>query len=421
MKLKTENSVRKAVIEAVARTPVLDMHTHIYDQTFGKLLLWGIDELLTYHYLVAEFFRARPDYSTAAFWKLSKKKQADLIWQALFVERTPVSESCRGILTCLQAIGISPGPDCLTKARAFFKKQKAAKYIDKVFKLSGVSHVVMTNNPFDDLERPVWDQAHRKTDKRFIASLRIDDLLVDWPGASEKLRKMGYPVTGSKNGPDANGARVVRNFLADWTAKINPVYLAASMPTDFKYPLNNACNKVLDKCILPFASEAGLPMALMLGCRRQVNPELGLAGDAVGPSDVPSVEALCRQWSDIRFLITLLARENQHQLCIAARKFGNLMPFGCWWFLNDPSIIDMMTRQRLELLGLSVIPQHSDARVLDQLIYKWAHSRQIIGEVLADKFADSFNAGWPLTTEEIVRDVERLFSGNFLEFIGRSL
>ena len=35
---------------------------------------------------------------------------------------------------------------------------------------------------------------------------------------------------------------------------------------------------------------------------------------------------------------------------------------------------------RIELLGTSFIPQHSDARVLDQLIYKWDHSRQIIGE-----------------------------------------
>ena len=63
---------------------------------------------------------------------------------------------------------------------------------------------------------------------------------------------------------------------------------------------------------------------------------------------------------------------------MAARKFRNLMAFGCWWFLNNPSLVDEITRMRLELIGLSMIPQHSDARVLDQVVYKWAHSRSVI-------------------------------------------
>ena len=41
----------------VASTPVTDIHTHLYDPTLGGLLLWGIDDLLVYHYLVAEAFR----------------------------------------------------------------------------------------------------------------------------------------------------------------------------------------------------------------------------------------------------------------------------------------------------------------------------------------------------------------------------
>jgi hypothetical protein len=51
------DQVAAAVEEAVARTPVSDIHTHLYDPAFGKLLLWGVDELLTYHYLVSESFR----------------------------------------------------------------------------------------------------------------------------------------------------------------------------------------------------------------------------------------------------------------------------------------------------------------------------------------------------------------------------
>ena len=47
----------RQVEAVVAATPVSDIHTHLYDPAFGELLLWGIDDLLVYHYLVAEAFR----------------------------------------------------------------------------------------------------------------------------------------------------------------------------------------------------------------------------------------------------------------------------------------------------------------------------------------------------------------------------
>jgi hypothetical protein len=93
------------------------------------------------------------------------------------------------------------------------------------------------------------------------------------------------------------------------------------------------------------------------------------------------------------------------------------MIFGCWWFMNNPSLVDEITRERLELLGLSIIPQHSDARILDQLIYKWKHSRQIISKVLVDKYQDLLDSGWLITQDEIGRDVAALLGGNFEGFL----
>jgi hypothetical protein len=74
---------------------------------------------------------------------------------------------------------------------------------------------------------------------------------------------------------------------------------------------------------------------------------------------------------------------------------------------------------RLELLGLSVTPQHSDARVLDQIIYKWSHSRTIIGKVLKDKYADLVATGWTVTEDELARDVKNLLGGAFEAFLQR--
>jgi hypothetical protein len=138
----------------------------------------------------------------------------------------------------------------------------------------------------------------------------------------------------------------------------------------------------------------------------------------VGRADVAAVERMCMENPAINFFATFLSRENQHELCVAARKFSNLMPFGCWWFLNNPSIVAEITTERLELLGSTFIPQHSDARVLEQLIYKWQHSRRVIADCLYTSYEQLISAGRTATRHEIERDVRKMFSGNFHAWVG---
>ena len=200
---------------------------------------------------------------------------------------------------------------------------------------------------------------------------------------------------------------------------MNPVYMAVSLPDDFKFPDDDARDRVIREVALPTAREHKLPFALMIGVRRGVNPALRAGGDGVGRADVHAVERVCAENPDVRFLVTFLSRENQHELCVAARKLSNLMPFGCWWFLNNPSIISEITRERIELLGPSFIPQHSDARVLEQLIYKWQHSRRVITAALCEAYEQLLGSGRAVTRPEIERDVARMFSGNFRAWADR--
>ncbi len=94
------------------------------------------------------------------------------------------------------------------------------------------------------------------------------------------------------------------------------------------------------------------------------------------------------------------------------------MPFGCWWFLNNPSVVEEITRERLEMLGTTFIPQHSDARVLEQVIYKWRNTRRTIAPILANSYRLLAEDGRRVTREEIRRDIQRLFRSNFEEFAG---
>jgi hypothetical protein len=279
--------------------------------------------------------------------------------------------------------------------------------------LANVRTICMTNSPFDDLERPCGKGASI-VHSGFTSALRIDPMLMQWEQTVPQMQGWGYDVSVDLN---ARTLDEVRRFLSDWSQKIDALYVMVSLPPDFAYPANTPTAQLIEKAVLPFCRESGLPFSPMLGVKRAVNPHLKLAGDGVGKSDIRVLENMAAQFSDTKFLVTMLSRENQHELCVVARKFRNVHIFGCWWFTNIPHIIDEMTRMRLELLGLSVTPQHSDARVLDQIIYKWDHSKQVIGRVLVDKYRDLAVTGWQPTREEIERDVRDLFGGAFETFL----
>jgi len=399
--LLTDAAELRAHVESVVNsTWVMDVHTHLFPATFEGLCLFGLDELLTYHYLTAEAFRSTK-ISPEHFWPMSKTDQADLVWKTLFVESSPTSEAARGVISVLDAFGLDTRAPDLKEARAFFNSRSLPEHVDHVLDIARVSGVVMTNDPLDEAECRVWN-GNISIDSRFKSSLRLDGLL---------------------NKSDLQSASIpeLRGLLDGWIKRISPVYMAVSLPPDFKFPADDSRDRLLREVVLPTAKEHHLPMTLMVGVRRGVNPVLREAGDGLGKADVSAIERLCAEYPEVRFLVTFLSRENQHELCVAARKFRNLMPFGCWWFLNNPSIVLEITRERLELLGQSFIPQHSDARVLEQLIYKWKHARKEIADALSDSYEQLLNSGRAVAPQEISRDVTRMFSGNFNEWVGTTV
>jgi hypothetical protein len=58
---------------------------------------------------------------------------------------------------------------------------------------------------------------------------------------------------------------------------------------------------------------------------------------------------------------------------------------------------------------------------MDQLLYKWPHSRSIIASVLSEEMKKLVDSGWAPTREEIRREVRRLFGGSYEEFMAKSL
>ncbi|KAL3664837.1 hypothetical protein V7S43_010017 [Phytophthora oleae] len=428
--LATKEEVATFVREAVASVQIIDVHTHLFPPSHGKLMLWGINELLTYHYLVAEFLQTAP-MQVEEFNAHSKEKQAALIWQHLFVDRSPVSEACRGVLTTLHLLGLDHlvAKRDLVAIQNWFKQQDPEEYVDTVFRLSGLKYAVMTNIPFEPEEARHWlgDPATNTpppawSRKYFRSALRVDQILLgDWASIGPTLDVFKLPHTLAG----------VRTLLEKWIDIMKPEYFMSSVPIFFEYPDENSPKsavgelpngaELLLQVLLPLAEEKKLPIALKFDSVRPINARYGVAGDGVKPSNVDILIKLCNNFPRVKFLATFLSRVNQHEVTVTANKFRNLHLYGCWWYCNNPSIIEELTRMRIEILGTAFTSQHSDARVLDQLVYKWSHSRDVIGEVLVDMYEKLFATGWKVAKSDIERDVQRLFGLSYEEYMGKEM
>ncbi|MBT4140898.1 MAG: glucuronate isomerase [Candidatus Latescibacteria bacterium] len=342
---------------------------------------------------------------------MPKPQQADIIWQQLFVgDSSPLAEAQIGVITVMSTLGLNTRAKDLSEFRALYASMSREEYVDMVFEKAGVGSVYMTNDPLDDTEGPMW-QNNVEIDPRFKGVLRLDSALMNWPAPVEKLQALGYEVETELS--EKTYTEVTR-YLTDWCAKIDARYMAISLPPDFAYPSEDSLTQLMANVVYPTAEKLGIPSAMMVGVTRQVNPVLRDGGDSLGKWDISNLERIAHDFPNVNFLITLLSRENQHELCVTGRKFPNVHPFGCWWFLNNPSIIREITQERLELLGTSFVPQHSDARILDQLLYKWTHSIKVIAPVFVDKYTLLRDAGWPLTEDDIKRDIANMFGGGKL-------
>jgi len=397
-------TILSRVQRAIDSVPIIDLHTHLFAPQFGSLNLWGIDELLTYHYLIAEVLRAKPNLNPEAFLSQTISDQADQIWQTLFVERAPISEACTGVCTVLSELSLDPAAQNLHDIRAWFQSQNPDQHLTRVLALANIECVTMTNDPFDPDESQFW-QSQTPYDPRFLPVLRIDPLVNNFEITQTQIPGNSDPLTNATN------------FIAASIDQMHPRYMAVSLPYDFQYPGQDSRTEIFDKIILPACKKHNLPLALMIGTNRQVNPRLGQAGDGIGTADLHSLETLCRNHPEITFVVTTLSRENAQHLCVIARKFANLKIFGCWWFMNNPSLIEEVTDLRFELLGDTFIPQHSDARILEQLIYKWKHSREIIAKSLTKRFEALEKAGRRVSDDEITATCQKLLRTNALDIL----
>jgi len=396
----SSDNISNKLLNIINSTPIFDLHTHLFPPKHEGYFLLGFKNLLNYHYLIAELLTAT-NINASTFYSFNDEKKASLIWNELFEKRTPVSEACSGVLSVLKELNINiNNKNFLSVCDEYDRKIQSDK---NILDLSNVSSLVMTNNPFDLDEWSLfntndWDK------KIYLASLRLDDLILDY---DETLKKAKDQTSNQEN--------TIVNYLEKCYSQSNPVYAAISLNLE---TFNRILEDSMWRNILVWLESKKLPLSLMLGVKRAVNKDFGLAGDGIGDINLKELSNLCNSFPKNKFLVTCLSLNDQHELTVLARKHPNLRIFGFWWFMNQPTIIKQILKMRIDMLGFSFIPQHSDARVSDQLIYKWNHFKKILHPILLEYYQELLDKNFPISENILQRDIDNLLSGNAKKYLG---
>lgn len=420
MKIHTVYAVREWVHFCVQNSEIIDLHTHLFAPCFGNLLRLGIDDVLTYHYLVEETVLAT-GMSPASYWSMPKHQQAELNWETLFLERMPVSEACRTVLTMFQRDGLESNIEDLNYYREYYSRFTPDEYVRRVFSRENIKGVFMTNDPFNSSEFVFWLNGSYYPDSRFLTALRIDELLLYKKSTVDLLNKWGYVVDYIADGrPSPLSMPEICRFICDWMERMSAGYCAVSLPVSFSLEDDSVCAAILTECVLPVCRERKIPLALMLGVTRKVHSAMQEAGDSLGKIDIRQLHKLFREYRENLFLVTTLARENQHELTATARIFSNVMLFGCWWYLSNPVFMEEMTKMRYEMLGPKFVAQHSDANMLGHLVGKWNRFRVVLERVLARYYEELISMGYYPDDERIREEINDLCGGYYYKFLNRS-
>ena len=380
------NQIKFFIEKFVNSTPIFDIHTHLFPSKFKKYYNVGLIKLLNYHYLKAELF-SLGNIKINYFNKLNDNKKARIIWNNLFLNRYPLSTATQGVLRILKIYGVDDVNQKFEKILKITNENQLSE--GDIFSITNIKRVVMTNNPFEKDEKKILNL---NKDNRYLPSIRIDDLFLK-PKNKKDFLMSSYLSNHKKIKKAINEIKKI--------LKTNrPSYFSLSSENfdEFK-------NDLFFDNFLSLLRQSKTPMMLLIGVKRGVNKLYNDAGDGIGTMNLNNLEKILSKFPNNNFLISCLDYRDQFRLNVLARKFQNLKIVGFWWFNNNESIIENLLKQRFELLGDNFILQHSDARIVDQLVYKWLDFKSIYIKVMVEKYHKLLSLGYKIKASDLEKKI----------------
>ncbi len=190
----------------------------------------GVDALLTTPALLQEAARYGHVCPPAA----SPREKADMVYKAIFLDRSPVSDAAQVALWSLKKLGLWVGERSLAGARRVWDRRRPEDRLLDALDMAGLCSVAVRVDIFHLPSTPLTD-----FDDRLSAALCLDALMD--PGAA-------WPMLAARGCENASHARLLILRSAE---KLRPQSLLISAP--FSGPL-------WEEAVLPAAQALALPL-----------------------------------------------------------------------------------------------------------------------------------------------------------------
>lgn len=309
---------------------IVDLHTHLYPENHEKYLS-GFDNLLDYHYLAGEFYKSKfmLKDDILSFREKSIEERNEEIWDSLFLNKLneQLSFSCLGVNKVLKVL---TGRYCGGYSYSRIKNIYPNISFQSILDMTNISNVIAT---YDYLEE-------YQEDDLVLPSIRFNSF---------------YDILNMKSNEYREDA-VYYSFSCD-SDELDSLTIH---PTEF-----NSWN-LFDNMKQPFW--------IMLGVKRGYVKYLGDGGDGIGKCEIEKLIKFANQYPNLRIPFSILDPSKIKEAIIASKIIPNLYFMGHWWFNSMPTQMKKINKFADELLGAeNWLSYYSDARVAEQLIYKWAN------------------------------------------------
>lgn len=451
--------MEKVIKNILDNSQIIDLNSQLFPYEYQQLCLFGIDNLLTNRNIIIELFETYTGITQEEFNKLTKNNQADIVWQQLFILRTPFSKNTFNILISLKKLGFINEIENrnLKEIRDRLSKINIHNiniYIEQIFNLANIQYTVMTNQVFNvqevkcldkififkkgdsvmykkdkEIEKVTILESHRELGdpgyytviypnkrekntlwkylflpeksfneltKRFKTSININQLLFNYQNSLSNGLLKTYGYTEDIEG--------IKDYIQYWNHFLQPEYFTLYVENDFIY--NNEINGkedtpsyILENIIFPLAEKLNLPILFKFIGNNQKNY-------------IYSLSKMCKKHSKIKFLSNYILDQNYNQIYSILKKYTNLY------------IYEIFERDNInyrDKIGISSLNISSDSSVLEELLYKSENYKQNISQILIDKYKKLEETGWKVPENEIERDINYLLTGAYHNFMTKKL
>ncbi|MDR3077550.1 MAG: hypothetical protein LBV15_02155, partial [Planctomycetota bacterium] len=257
------DAVREMVWNAAHRTPAVELRSGVGPDMSGPAGSSGLDGLLTSPSLLEEFFRRRTLLGESRsgigdedrLRNLAPGELADLVWRRLFLDRQPISEAARTVLTTLGLFGMDTSVRDLRAIRDSFDRMPVAERLEKAIQIANLEMLLYP------VETVGTEEGAKRLPRRsgFRPILSLTRLFEGWRESARRLRLLGF---GVKAKVDDFVPLELRRFLAAEISRLEPAAISLDWPAGHA-PDDGDMGRLVRESVLPLCRERKL--AVLLG------------------------------------------------------------------------------------------------------------------------------------------------------------